>query len=111
MSMQSYLATDLSELFARDMPTDCKIGARNFSVLLDDLINEEVEAYGGPENIDLARVHFQTTDKKSIEVGTALAIRQRGADGKPPGPWKSKIVLSAILSADGNELIATVRGD
>jgi hypothetical protein len=40
-----------------------------------------------------------------------LALRQKAADGKAPGPWRSKIVISSIASEDGNELIATVRAD
>ena len=111
MSMQSQMAADLSELFTRDMPADCKIGAANFNVLIDDLLNEEVEAYGGPEAMEMQRVHFQTTEKTSIEIGSKLAIRKKPEAGKKPEPWKSKIVLSSITSADGNELIVTVRGD
>lgn len=111
MSMQSQMASDLSQLFVRDMPAECKIGANQFTVLIDDLVNEETEAYGGPEAIDLQRVHFQTSEKSSIEIGSGLAVRQKPATGQNPGVWKSKTVLSSIVSADGNELIVTVRGD
>lgn len=111
MSMQSQMAADLSEVFERDMPSDCKIGAKSYSVLVDDLQNEEIEAYGGPEAVEVQRVHFQVSDKSSIEIGSSLSIRQRPESGKKPAPWKSKIVLSSITSADGNELIVTVRGD
>lgn len=111
MSMQSFLAADLAQLFTRDMPAECKIGAKTFSVLIDDLLNEEIEAYGGPEAIDMQRVHFLVTDKKAIEIGSKLAVRQKAEAGTAPGKWESKIVLSSIKSADGNELIATVRGD
>lgn len=111
MSMQSLMAADLSQLFARDMPAECKIGSQDFTVLIDDLMSEETEAYGGPENMDLQRVHFQCADKASIEIGSGLAVRQLAPGGKIPGPWKSKIVVSSIISADGNELIVTVRGD
>ena len=111
MSMQSYMAADLAELFTRDMPAECKIGAKAFSVLIDDLLNEEVEAYGGPEAIAMQRVHFLVTQKGSIEIGSKLAVRQKAQPGTTPGAWESKIVLSSIKSADGNELIATVRGD
>jgi len=111
MSMESYMAADLAELFTRDMPAECKIGAKLFSVLIDDLLNEEEEAYGGGEAISLQRVHFLVTDKKDIETGSKLAIRQKAQAGTLPSAWESKIVLSSIKSADGNELIATVRGD
>lgn len=108
--MQAYMATDLSELFTRDMPSECRIGAKVYTVLIDDLLNEEVEGYGGPESIDMQRVHFQTTDRDSVEIGTKLSVRPKASDGQTIRPWKSKIVLSSIVSADGNELIATVRG-
>lgn len=111
MSMQSYMAADLSELFTRDMPADCMIGSETYAILLDDLLNEEIEAYGGPEAIEVQRVHFQISDKPQVTIGDKLAVRTRPEPGKQPGPWKSKIVLSSITSADGNELIVTVKGD
>lgn len=111
MSMKSYMAADLAELFTRDMPAECKIGAKTFSVLIDDLLNEEIEAYGGPESIAMQRVHFLASEKKTIEIGSKLAVRQKAEDGTATGKWETKIVLSSIRSADGNELIATVRGD
>ena len=111
MSMQSLMAADLAELFVRDMPAECQIGAQILSVLVDDLLSDEVEGYGGPENVEMQRIHFLTTDKATVENGSKLSLRQKAADGKAPGLWKSKIVLSSITSADGNELIATVRGD
>ena len=104
--MQSLMAGDLAALFAADMPAQAKIGAKTFTVLIDDLLNEETEAFGGPENIALQRIHFLTSQKASIEIGSKVAVRQK--DGSK---WETKIVLSSILSADGNELIATVRGD
>lgn len=104
MSMQSYMANDLSALFQRDMPAECKIGAKSYAVLIDDLVTEEIEEYGGPESVEMQRVHFQTTDLARIENGSKLSIKIKAG-------WKSKIVVSSITSADGNELIATVRGD
>lgn len=99
-TMAQAMAADISALFTRDMPKTCTIGAATFNVLIDDLLNEEIEGYGGPENVDMQRVHFLTTDKAAIESGTQLFIA-----------GKSKIVISSVQSADGNELIATVRGD
>ena len=100
MSMQTAMATDLSELFTRDMPTVCRIGSVKYNVLLDDLLNDEIEGFGGAESLEMQRVHFKTTDKAKIEVGSKLHIEK-----------KSKIVMSSIKSADGNELIVTVRAD
>ena len=111
MSMQSYMARDLKELFQRDMPAESLIGSQSFSILWDDLVNDEIEQPGGPDNLDMQRVHFLTVDKPSIEIGSLMDVRMKAEPGKPPYQWKSKIVLSSIESADGNELIVTVRGD
>jgi len=104
MTMQEMMASDLAALFKSDMPIQCKIGAAEYLVLVDDLLTEELEAYGGPEAVEIQRVHFQTADLAAIENGSKLAIKS----GKH---WKSKIVVSSLTSSDGNELIATVRGD
>ena len=103
--MQSYMASDLASLYSYDMPAQAKIGAKTFTVLIDDLLNEEIEAYGGAEIVATQRIHFLTTDKPSITIGSSVSIRQK--DGKK---FETKIVLSSITSADGNELIVTVRG-
>jgi hypothetical protein len=111
MTMQSYMAADIAELFTRDMPAECKIGAKVFSVLIDDLLNEDQEAYGGGEAVSMQRIHFLASQKSFIDIGSKLAVRQKSQPGMPPELWESKTVLSSIKSADGNELIATVRGD
>jgi len=106
MSMETYMANDLREVFERDMPAQCKIGQVTYAVLLDDLVTDEIDTYGGPERVGMQRVHFQTTDKKEIEDGSTLQVRMAGAKS-----WITKIVASSVQSADGNELIATVRGN
>lgn len=106
MSMQSHMAADLSALFTRDMPAQAKIGAKTFSVLIDDLLSEEIEAYGGPESISIQRIHFLASEKSSIEIGLKMAIRQKDCER-----WESKFVMSSVLSADGNELIVTVKSN
>jgi 5'-deoxynucleotidase YfbR-like HD superfamily hydrolase len=98
--MESAMEKDLAEVFTRDMPTVCKIGSKKFNVLLDDLLNDEIEGFGGAESLEMQRVHFKTTDLEKIEVGSKLHVKN-----------KTKIVLSSITSADGNELIVTVRAD
>ena len=98
--MQSLLAADTAALFRYDMPVECVIGAKKYAVLLDDLLSEESDAFGGPEAQEIQRVHFLTSDLARIENGTGLFVG-----------GKSKIVVSSITSADGSELIATVRGD
>ncbi len=111
MSMQSLMANDLREVINRDMPAECKIGAQTLVVAIDDLLGEEIEGYGGPESIAVQRITFHAADKPSIEIGSKLATRQKPENDKPVPKWESKIVMSFILSADGNALIATVRGD
>ena len=109
--MESYMAADVAALFERDMPAECKIGARTLTILLDDLLNDENEVYGGGEALSVQRAHFLTTDLATIEIGSKIAVRRKAAAGAIPAPWETKIVISSIVSADGNELIATVRGD
>lgn len=106
MRLESYMANDLREVFARDMPAQSRIGQQLFSVLLDDLVFEEIDTYGGPEKIEMQRVHFLTTDKADIDDGSTMQIRASGATN-----WTTKIVISSVKSADGNELIVTVRGN
>ena len=106
MSMESYMANDLREVFARDMPAQCRIGQQLFNVLLDDLVADEIDTYGGPEKIEMKRVHFQATEKSDIDDGSILQIKPTSAQN-----WITKIVISSTKSADGNELIVTVRGN
>ena len=82
------------------MPQVCKIGAKKFTVLLDDLLNDEIEGFGGAESLEMLRVHFKISDLAKIEIGSKLTVAN-----------KAKIVLNSITSADGNELIVTVRAD
>lgn len=109
MSMQSMMAADLAALFAADMPADCRIGGNDYTVLIDDCLTEENEAFGGGEALEIQRVHFLTSEISAMQIGIKIAIRQRNDIGVAK-PWKTKIVLSTVTSADGNELIATVRG-
>ena len=43
MSLESYTANDLREVFARDMPAQSRIGQKLYTVLLDDLVFEEID--------------------------------------------------------------------
>lgn len=99
-TIQSLLAVDLAELIARDMPAECVLAGTKYTVLLGDLVTDEQEAFGGPEFVQLQTVHFKTTDVSQIEVGAPMTVN-----------GKSKVVVSSITSADGNELIVTVRAD
>ena len=106
MSMQSYMANDLAELYTRDMPAQCRIGNVIFAVLLNDEVGDELDAYGGPERIEMQEVRFLTRNKKEIDDGSTLQVRQNPSDR-----WMTKIVLRSTISADGNELIVTARGN
>lgn len=99
IQMQGYMAVDLAGVFVYDMPTGATIGTIGYTILLDDLQGVEADDYGGPELIDVQRVHFKTTDLAFIELGSQMVVA-----------GKTKIVVSSITSADGNELIVTVRG-
>ncbi len=100
IQMQGYMADDLSAVFRYDMPITATIGTQGYTVLMDDKMRVELDAFGGPEDIDLQHVHFKTTDLVSIVNGSRLQVASQ-----------SKIVVSSVTSADGNELIVTVRGD
>lgn len=105
MSMQSLMARDLREVFRLDMPAQCKIGGVVYVVLLNDTVNDELDTYGGPERIEMQNVHFQTSHRAEIDDGTTLQVRRTET-----APWVAKIVMSSVTSADGNELIVTVKG-
>jgi hypothetical protein len=98
-NMQGYMADDLSALFEREIQQECQIGSKKYIVLVDDLVNDEIEGYGGPEYIEMQKIHFKTTDVAEVDDGQIILLATH-----------SKIVQSSILSADGNELIVTVRG-
>ena len=98
-NMQQFMADDLSALFAREIQQECQIGSKKYIVLVDDLINDEIEGYGGPEYMESQRIHFQTIDLAQVDDGQIILLATH-----------SKIVQSSTLSADGNELIVTVRG-
>ena len=113
MSMQSVMAQDLAYLFEKDIPTTAIITlngqTKEYTVLLDDLQNQEADAFGGPEIENMRRIHFLTTDLPSVENGTIISILEPSPT--PGNPiLRKKIVMSSVTSADGNELIATVRG-
>lgn len=98
--MESYMATDLSALYQRDMPKKAKIYGKEYTVLLGDSATDEIEAYGGPESVATQEVRFLRAELEELEDGTVFMLE-----------GKSKIVLTTTVSADGNEIIARVRGD
>ena len=114
MSMRTQLATDLAGLFTNEMTATATLvrsgKSTTFTVLLDDQQNIDMEAYGGSEMDSPQIIHFQTSDLADINDGETLTI----AEPKPGQPGQTvqtkKIVISSVNSADGAELIVTVRG-
>jgi len=107
------MADDLAAVFRLDMPTTAIIAfngqTKEYTVLLDDMQNQEVDAFGGPEIENMRRIHFLTTDLPSVENGSIISIMEPSPT--PGNPiLRKKIVLSSTISGDGNELIVTVRG-
>ncbi len=97
-TLQQAMATDLAATFTRDIPKTIYIGSTPFTTLLEDISNEEIDAFGGPEVIGQQRVHFKASDLAQIENGSLMTI-----DGE------KKIVVKSLLSGDDNELIVSVR--
>ena len=108
MSMQTVMAADLAALWSTEMTTTAIIGVTSYTVLLDDLLSQEVDQFGGPEMENVRSIHFLTTDLASIENGSTLTLLEPSPPSAPS--QRKKIVLRSITSADGNELIVTVRG-
>ena len=84
--------------------------AGTITVILDDQQNIDAEAYGGAEMDNPQRIHFQTSELADINDGETLTL----AEPKPGQPGQTvqtkKIVTGSVTSADGAELIVTVRG-
>lgn len=114
MSMRTQLATDLSGLFSNEMTATATIvragTSTTYTVILDDQQNMDTEAYGGAEIENPQRIHFQTSELPDINDGETLTL----AEPKPGQPGQTvqtkKIVTGSVTSADGAELIVTVRG-
>lgn len=102
-ALTDQMAVDLASVFTYDMPTTATIGVTSYTVLLDDLLSTEVDAFGGPELDSVRHVHFQTSALASIANGSMMTLTEAGTP-------RQKIVVSSVTSADGNELIVTVRG-
>lgn len=101
-SMKAYLAADLAGVFTYDFPTTCKVGSVTYNVLVGDNAQTEEDAFGGQQMIDTQAIHFQTSDLPEIENGIIVTLTDQGVALK-------KLVVSNLLSADGNELIVQVR--
>lgn len=116
IQMQGFMAADLTGVFVYDMPIAVQIGTLNYIALQDDFQTVEIDAYAGPENLDIQRLHFPTfttTGANGIVILGLPSIENGDTILVEPGTsrQRTKIVVSSITSADENELIVTVRGN
>lgn len=102
ISMGAYLAADLSAVFSYDFTTTCTVGKRPYTVIVGNNSVTEEDAYGGPTPVDTQEIHFRTSDLATIENGIIITLVDQGET-------KKKLVVSSLVSADGNELIVNVR--
>jgi len=100
--MKSYLAADLAGVFIYDFPTTCTVGLTTYTVLVGDNSQTEEDAFGGQQMIDTQSIHFKASDISEIVNGIVVTLTDSGVALK-------KLVVSNMLSADGNELIVQVR--
>jgi len=113
MSMRTALAADLSGLFGYEMTETVEINLngqyKQYTVIVDDLALETQLNFGGGEDVGMRKVHFKTTDLPSIQDGTTIFILEPTniANQTTRVP---KVVMSSLISADGSELIVTVKG-
>ena len=115
MSISSYLAQDLAGVFLYDISRTAIIISNGISttytVLLNDMSEDEIDDFGGPM-INMGQiVHFLAADLPGIEPGDTIYIQDLDEQGKIGDKVnRKKIVISTTISADSNELIVRVRG-
>ena len=97
--MAQFMAADIAALFKNEMTVPCVIGGKTIQVILNDLQSVEIDNYGGPEDSNLQQIHILTSDIPELENGIEITVN-----------GKVNILVSNITSADGNEIIATIRG-
>ena len=96
--MRPYIGADLAALFEYEYTVEAQYNSRTYTAIEGDNSFTEVDEFGGPSFIDLQEYHFKTTDLPNVEIGTEMTVA-----------GKLKIIVSAVISADGNELIVRVR--
>ena len=108
MSQQSQMALDLAALFAAEMTNSAVVSSVTYTVLIDDLYATEIDQLGGPDEINRRRVHFLASQLNFLEPGSIMYLSE--PDGVGGTAQNKKIVESCLVSGDGSEMIATVRG-
>jgi len=112
-ALTAQMATDLNALWTYDITATATIvlngQTTEYTVLLDDMQSNETDAFGGPELSNTRKIHFRTTDLPDIEIGSTLTLLEP-TNVAGTTIQRKKLVLESVTSADGNELIVTVRG-
>ena len=104
IQMNGYLATDLAGVFSYDMQATATIGATNYVCLCEDEICLEIDADGGPERINIIKAHFMVTTLSSVNNGSFMTLTLPGQTS-----GTKRMVTQSETSADGNELIVSLR--
>ena len=115
MSLSSYLAQDLAGVFKYDLPRTAIVInngiSTTYTVLLNDMSEDEMDDFGGPMINMGQTIHFLASDLPGLEPGDTLYIQDLDEQGKVGDKVnRKKIVISTTISADNNELIVRVRG-
>lgn len=101
MAVQSityYLGQDLTNVYANTFSSTVEYNSSSYIVLIDDLIGEEQESFGGEEIINFQNIHFKAESLAFVVIGGLIKVGQ-----------VQKIILSFVKSSDGVELIVKVR--
>jgi len=101
MAVQSityYLGQDLTNVYANTFSSTVVYNSVTYTVLIDDLIGQELESFGGEEIINFQNIHFKTSSLASVVIGGLITVA-----------GVQKIILSFVKSSDGIELIVKVR--
>jgi len=115
VSISSYLAQDLAGVFLYDIPRKAIVItngiSKTYTVLLNDMSEDEQDDFGGPMINMGQTIHFLAADLPGIEPGDTIYIQDLDEQGKVGDKVnRKKIVISTTISADSNELIVRVRG-
>lgn len=102
MSLESQLAADFSNVIDYDMPQNIQVGRLNFTALVEDMAETDIEEKGGSDLVGNTRIHFKQSDvaktPDSFVSGGQVTWVNRKLD---------LMILYTSISPDNNHLIAT----